>query len=113
MTGDQILDVLEQSFSLERGVLQVSGMTATYDLARPIGERVVAVTIGGEPLDETARYTVTTLDFLASGADLYSGFVGAGVIEAQGPEFAELLLARFADGEPVAAPAGGRLTPVR
>ncbi len=112
MTGEQILDVLEQGFTLERGVLQVSGMTATFDLARPIGERVVAVTIGGEPLDENASYTVTTLDFLASGADLYSGFLGAEVIVAQGPEFAELLEAHFETGEPVAAPEGGRLIPV-
>ncbi len=111
MTGAQIVDVLEQGFSLERGVLQVSGMTVTYDLGRPIGERVVAVTIGGEPLDENARYTVTTLDFLASGADLYDGFLGADVVEAQGPGFAELLVARFTGGEPVAAPQGGRLIP--
>jgi 5'-nucleotidase/UDP-sugar diphosphatase len=109
MTGAQILDVLEQAFSLERGVLQVSGMTVTYDLDRPVGERVVAVTIGGEPLDPGAIYTVTTLDFLASGADLYSGFLDAEIVQAQGPEFAELLVARFAAGEPVAAPEGGRL----
>jgi 2',3'-cyclic-nucleotide 2'-phosphodiesterase (5'-nucleotidase family) len=113
MTGEHILNVLEQSFSLERGVLQVSGMTVIYDLERPIGERVVAVNIGSEPLDPGATYTVATLDFLASGADLYSGFLGAAVIIAQGPEFAELLEAHFATGEPVAAPEGGRLIPVR
>ncbi len=41
MTGDQLRDVLEQSFSLERGVLQVSGLTVWYDLSKPVGERVV------------------------------------------------------------------------
>jgi 2',3'-cyclic-nucleotide 2'-phosphodiesterase (5'-nucleotidase family) len=111
MTGAQIVDVLEQGFSLERGVLQVSGMTVTYDLDRPVGERVVAVTIGGEALDPGATYTVTTFDFLASGADLYSGFLDAEVVEAEGAEFADLLMARFAAGEPVAAPQGGRLIP--
>ncbi len=113
MTGTQIVDVLEQGFSLERGVLQVAGMIVTYDLSRPIGERVVSVTIGSNPLGPGATYTVTTLDFLASGADLYSGFLDAEVIEAEGPEFAGLLMARFAAGEPVATPTGGRLTPVR
>jgi 2',3'-cyclic-nucleotide 2'-phosphodiesterase (5'-nucleotidase family) len=112
MTGAEIIDVLEQSFSLERGVLQVSGITVTYDVERPVGERVVAVDIGGEPLVESARYTVTTFDFLASGADLYSGFLGAETIDADGPEFAELLLGRFAMGEPVARPERGRLIPV-
>ena len=113
MTGRAILDVLEQGFSLERGVLQVSGMTVSYDLDRPVGERVVAVTIGGQPLDPEATYTVTTFDFLASGADLYSGFLNAESITAQGPEFAELLVAHFAAGEAVTAPAGGRLIPAR
>jgi 2',3'-cyclic-nucleotide 2'-phosphodiesterase (5'-nucleotidase family) len=112
MTGEAILDVLEQSFSLERGVLQVSGMTVTYNLDRPIGDRVVAVTIDGNTLDRGADYTVTTLSFLASGADLYSGFLDAEAIEAQGPQFAELLEALFATGEAVAAPAGDRLIPV-
>jgi len=112
MTGAQILDVLEQSFSLERGVLQASGLTVSYDLERPVGRRVVAVTVSDTPLDPDAGYTVATFDFLASGADLYSGFLGAEVVTPQGPEFADLLVARFAAGKPVAAPPGGRLIPV-
>jgi 2',3'-cyclic-nucleotide 2'-phosphodiesterase (5'-nucleotidase family) len=111
MTGAEILDVLEQSFSLERGVLQVSGMTVRYDIDRPVGERVVAVEIGGARLEPAATYTVTTFDFLASGADLYTGFLDAEVVEAHGPEFAELLVAHFAEGQ-VTAPPGGRLIPV-
>ena len=111
MTGEQLLDVLEQSFTLERGVLQVSGMTAVFDVDRPLGERVVAVTVGGSPLDPGAAYTVTTFDFLASGADLYSGFLDAEILTPHGPEFAELLEAHFASGEAVAAPEGGRLIP--
>jgi len=111
MTGEQIINVLEQSFTLERGVLQVSGMTATFDIDRALGERVMAVTIGGRPLDPGATYTVTTFDFLASGADLYSGFLDGEVLTTHGPEFAELLEAHFATGDPVAAPEGGRLIP--
>ena len=87
-------------------------MVVTYNINRPVGERVVAVTIGGEVLDPEATYTVTTLDFLASGADLYTGFIGAEVLQSGGPEFAELLEARFAGGEPVTAPIDERLVPV-
>ena len=83
-----------------------------FDLSRPEGERVVAVRVGGNSLDLSQAYSVTTLDFLASGADLYSGFTGAKVFRGEGPEFAELLEARFATGEPVSAPPGGRLIPV-
>jgi 2',3'-cyclic-nucleotide 2'-phosphodiesterase (5'-nucleotidase family) len=112
MTGAQILDVLEQSFTLERGVLQVSGLEVEFDLSQPIGDRVIAVRVGEEPLEADRTYSITTLDFLASGADLYSGFTGAKVIRGEGPEFAELLEARFATGEPVTAPPGGRLIPI-
>ena len=53
----------------------------------------------GRGRGKTARagrtYSVTTLNFLASGADLYSGFSGAKVVVEDGPGFAELLEARF------------------
>ena len=113
MTGEQIREVLEQSFTLERGLLQVSGLRVEFDLSKPIGERVQEVRVGDRPLDPSAIYSVTTLDFLASGADLYSGFTDAKVVVNDGPEFADLLEARFAVGEPVAAPPRGRLIPVR
>ncbi len=113
MTGAQILDVLEQGFTLERGVLQVAGVTVEYDLSRPAGDRVIGVTIGSEQLKPDRVYSVTTLDFLASGADLYSGFTGAKVVVEDGPEFAELLEQRFAAGELVAVPKRGRLIPVQ
>ena len=57
-------------------------------------------------------YTVTTLDFLVSGADLYEGFTGARVVVADGPEFADLLEDRFASGIAVPVPPRGRLLPV-
>jgi 2',3'-cyclic-nucleotide 2'-phosphodiesterase (5'-nucleotidase family) len=112
MTGAQMLDVLEQSFSLERGVLQVSGMVARFDLDRPVGQRVVSVEIGGRPLEASATYTVGTFDFLASGADLYSGFLEGRVVVDDGPEFAELLVQRFSVDEAVEPPPRGRLIAV-
>jgi len=112
MTGDQLMDVLEQSFTLERGVLQVSGLTLRYDLSKPVGGRVVEVEIGGQPLDPNATYSVSTFDFLASGADLYGGFVAAEVVVDDGPEFAELLERHFALGEAVGPQPRGRLIPV-
>jgi 2',3'-cyclic-nucleotide 2'-phosphodiesterase (5'-nucleotidase family) len=113
MTGADILDVLEQSVTLERGVLQVSGLTVTYDLGRAVGARVESVRVGGERLEPTASYSVTTLDFLAAGADLFEGFRGAQVVEPRGPAFADLLEAHFATNELVIPPAGGRLVPAR
>ncbi len=113
MTGEQILDVLEQGLTLERGVLQVSGMTIEYDLSRPVGHRVLKVRVGDSPLEGEESYSVTTFDFLVSGADLFSGFIGAKVIDGDGPEFADLLEAHFDANDPVAIPTRGRLIPVR
>ena len=94
-------------------MLQVSGLVVDYDLTKPVGERVVGVRVGEEPLRADRSYTVTTFDFLASGADLYSGFQGASVIRGEGPEFAELLEARFRADEVVAPPPRGRLIEVQ
>jgi 2',3'-cyclic-nucleotide 2'-phosphodiesterase (5'-nucleotidase family) len=112
MTGAALLGVLEQSFSLERGVLQVSGMTVRYDLSQPLGRRVQGVAIGGVPLDPDTTYSVTTFDFLAAGADLYDGFRSARVIRGSGPEFADLMLEYFRSHDVVAIPERGRLVPV-
>ena len=69
--------------------------------------------IGSEPLQAERVYTVTTFDFLASGDDLYSGFVGAKVAAEDGPEFADLLIQHFASEDLVAVPVRGRLVPVQ
>jgi 5'-nucleotidase / UDP-sugar diphosphatase len=50
---------------------QVSGLTIEADPARPAGNRIIAIKVGAEPLDEAKIYTVATNDFLASGGDGY------------------------------------------
>lgn len=74
LTGTQILDVLEHSLTLEQGMMQVSGMRVEYDLARPLGSRVVRAFIDGKPLVPTKTYVVATHDFLGQGGDGYTTF---------------------------------------
>lgn len=50
---------------------QVSGLSFTADLSRPAGSRVLAIRVGGAPLDERKIYTLATNDFLARGGDDY------------------------------------------
>jgi 5'-nucleotidase/UDP-sugar diphosphatase len=75
MTGAQIREVLEQGFSLERGMIQVSGLRATYDLSRPIGRRLTELQIGNLPVNDQKTYRVATNSFLAQGGDLYQTFL--------------------------------------
>ena len=59
--GKVLLDVLERSVAVYPrefgGFLQVSGLSFVFDPARPPGQRVVRVLVGGQPLDPERRYT--------------------------------------------------------
>ncbi|GGG66198.1 5'-nucleotidase C-terminal domain-containing protein [Paenibacillus radicis (ex Gao et al. 2016)] len=50
---------------------QVSGIAFKIDAAKPAGQRVHSVTVGGKPLDVKKQYVVATNDFMAAGGDEY------------------------------------------
>jgi 2',3'-cyclic-nucleotide 2'-phosphodiesterase (5'-nucleotidase family) len=52
LTGAQIRKIVEQGLTLLRGMIQVSGLVARYDLARPMGQRLIDLTIGGQPVED-------------------------------------------------------------
>jgi 2',3'-cyclic-nucleotide 2'-phosphodiesterase (5'-nucleotidase family) len=56
---------------------QISGASVHYDPARPAGERIVSIAVGGAPLDPEQTYRVATNDFLARGGDGYDTFAPA------------------------------------
>ncbi|MCX7727767.1 MAG: 5'-nucleotidase C-terminal domain-containing protein, partial [Chitinispirillaceae bacterium] len=74
LAGTQILEVLEQSATLEKGVLQQSGLKVKYDIKKPIGKRVVEVCVGDTLLSTDKIYRVATNDFLAAGGDNFLTF---------------------------------------
>ncbi|MDQ3509485.1 MAG: 5'-nucleotidase C-terminal domain-containing protein [Actinomycetota bacterium] len=76
MTGEQIQTLLEQQFELEvPTVLQISGLTYSYDENAPEGERVGEIAIdGGGELDPSATYTVALNSFLVTGGDGFTTF---------------------------------------
>jgi 5'-nucleotidase/UDP-sugar diphosphatase len=55
----------------------VSGMTVVADVSKPAGSRIVAVDVGGAPLDPGKTYTVATNDYMARGGDDYAVFRSA------------------------------------
>jgi 5'-nucleotidase len=73
LTGAQIDLLLEQQWQgqpLGPRILKASGLTYTWDFARPIGDRVVEIRdAGGQLLDPAATYRVTVNSFMASGGD--------------------------------------------
>jgi 5'-nucleotidase / UDP-sugar diphosphatase len=69
LTGEQILEVLEQSAAnqlpddpsdIVGGIIQTAGLQFVIDLNRPVGERVFNVQIGDQPLDGDRIYRVVT-----------------------------------------------------
>ena len=110
LSGARIINALEHSLSLERGIMQVSGMTVRYDPGRPVGSRVLEVRIGEDVLRQDATYTVAAGRFLLNGGDKYTDFMDAEVI-AVGRDFAEALVDYFKSRDSVDIPARGRLLP--
>jgi 2',3'-cyclic-nucleotide 2'-phosphodiesterase (5'-nucleotidase family) len=74
LSGKQILEILEQSATLEKGMLQVSGITVVYDVTKYPGSRVVKVSVGNKPLEPKTTYRVAVNDFLAAGGDKFKTF---------------------------------------
>ena len=76
MTGQQIYDLLNQQFAVNR-FLQVSGLTYTWDNSLPPSSRVVEVRKDGVAIDKASTYTVTANNFIAAGGDGFTVFTSA------------------------------------
>jgi 2',3'-cyclic-nucleotide 2'-phosphodiesterase (5'-nucleotidase family) len=108
-TGKQLRELLEQSLTLERGILQVSGLKVAYDLGKPEGHRVVSVTVGKQPMDMDTEYNVATIDVIAQGGDLYRTATQATNVERSDRAFTDILEAYFQEHAVVKVPPGERL----
>ncbi|MBI3649513.1 MAG: 5'-nucleotidase C-terminal domain-containing protein [Acidobacteria bacterium] len=111
MTGAQIKEVLEQGFSLERGLIQVSGLKAIYDLSQPVKQRLIEAQINGEPLDDRRVYRVATNSFLAQGGDLYHTFLQTKQTDVGGL-LSEIVMKYLRQHGEIQAPKMGRLLPL-
>jgi 2',3'-cyclic-nucleotide 2'-phosphodiesterase (5'-nucleotidase family) len=107
MTGDQIRRALEQSLTLERGLLQLSGLNMTYDLLRPEQQRIVSLERNGKAVVAGDLFTVAAPGFLAEGGDLYDSFAESA---AQGDvgQVSDVMIEYFRKHEVVAVPTRGR-----
>lgn len=107
MTGEQIRRVLEQSFTLERGILQASGIEIVYDHQKPERERVVSMKFQGRPIAPADVLEVAVGGFLAEGGDLYDAFPEAKRVSAHG-KVADAVVDYFRSHDVVAVPKRGR-----
>ncbi|MBI5245158.1 MAG: bifunctional metallophosphatase/5'-nucleotidase [Elusimicrobia bacterium] len=109
MTGAQIREALDVSFSGEHGILQVSGLSLTCDPAAPRGRRVREAAVGDKALRDAQTYSVTAPDFLAVGGLGMSSFT-RGTDKAFMPVLMrDVLEWCVREYSPVQAPAMGRI----
>ena len=107
LNGEQIRRALEQSFTLERGLLQVSGLSVTYDLTQSEGQRLVALECRGVAVADNDQFTVAAPGFLAEGGDLYTVFAESEAIRSAG-KVSDAVAAYFQNHDVVAVPSRGR-----
>ena len=119
LTGRVLREVLEQALpQREReagGFLQVAGLTLTFDPARPAGQRIVSLEVGGAALDPDRRYTAAVVDYIAGGKDGLDAFLkGRVLVDAMsGPLLADILLQVVTSQGTLAPQLDGRLRLVR
>ncbi|NNU92758.1 bifunctional metallophosphatase/5'-nucleotidase [Geobacillus sp. NFOSA3] len=75
LTGEQIRKLLNQQWqSNQTRMLQISGLTYTWDASKPTDKVVDIYLPNGAKLDPNAEYTVTANSFLADGGDNFTVF---------------------------------------
>lgn len=109
MTGDQVYKVLEQQWSNpnQTRILQISGLSYTYDNSKAAGSKVLEVRgPDGKPIDRTKTYTVAVNNFLQAGGDGFTVFTqGKNVIG--GPIDLDAFIEYVkAQPQPLVAPSG-------
>ncbi len=115
LTGKTLRAVLEQALPQRDreagGFLQVSGLTVTYDPAKLPGQRVVAMTVAGVPLDPDRRYTAAVIDYVAGGKDGLTAFRdGRVLVDAMNaPLLADILLHAVTTQARIAPQPDGRI----
>ena len=106
--GSLLVEVIEQGLSLDRGIMQVSGIKVSYDLERPVGSRVLEITVGNKPLNNNDFYTLATGSYIVNGGDNYPQFRDLEMVSLGRP-FSEVLLSYFKETDVVSVPERGRL----
>jgi len=114
ISGETLLATLEHGATQyqDGGFPQVSGMQFTFDPSRPDGDRVVEATVGGDPVDTAATYTLATNNFVAGGGDNYTMLTDETVLvpAEQGALLSALIIDVIQRETPISPEVEGRIT---
>jgi len=110
MTGQQVVDALQNQYGKEDGTLQIAGLKYTYKSTGKKGHQVLAVTKDdGTPLDMTAKYQVVINDFLHDNSKYkFQGTPIVGTLFSDTDTFVQYIQDMQAAGKAITAPKGDR-----
>jgi len=110
LTGKEIRDLLERHFGNAASPYRLAWSGLRVDVeGAPGAYRVVAVDVGGQPIDDTRTYRVATNAFLATGGDGFATFRRGKNVERSGVLIRDALAQDLLDRSPVTPPAEERV----
>lgn len=112
LTGEQLKLLLKQSEGSGKGLMQLSGLTVTYDRKKTAGNPVVKAAVNGAPIEDEKTYRVVTNDFLAAGGDRMDVFT-KGRFPVRGDNLRDVLVRYLQKHSPVAPKVEGRIVFVK
>jgi 2',3'-cyclic-nucleotide 2'-phosphodiesterase (5'-nucleotidase family) len=96
---------------LARRVIAVSGVNVSWDTTRPYPNLLVSATLAnGQPLQDAARYTVATNDFMAAGGDGLAELNQGASVEDTGTLLRDAVASYLMKHPVVSAATDGRVT---
>ena len=105
--GDQLFEIMEQSFTLLRGLMQVAGLEVVYDTSKPERQRLVALSHNGVPVEADDVFEVAVPGIIARGGDHYDEFLETKYLR-ETDNLGVLMTAYFEKHRTVPLPAAGR-----
>ncbi|MBB1314096.1 bifunctional UDP-sugar hydrolase/5'-nucleotidase [Aliivibrio sp. SR45-2] len=107
LSGKQVKELVEYSYSLPYGLAQFSGINATYDSTKSAGERLLTLKINNQKVNDTRQYSVATYSFAASGGDGYTVFE-KGTLVSEGESVTQVLIDGIKAKKSIKVPKLGR-----
>ena len=107
VSGEQLSAIMEQSFTLLRGLLQVSGLEVVYDTSQPERQRLVSLRHKGVAVQADDVLTVAVPAIIFGGGDHYDEFLETELLRETEP-LGELTIKYFRKHRDIPVPATGR-----
>lgn len=107
VSGVQLKEILEQSFTHLRGLMQVSGIETAYDMSRPERQRLLSVKRSGREIMDTDMFEVAVAGIIAKGGDHFDTFTGTEFVREYAP-LGDLTIEYFRKYKNIPMPQRGR-----